>query len=323
MGSVGIVANPQSGKDVRRLSSAAGQVSDGVKVDTVRQVTLAALEGGADLVLLAADRSNIAARAINGIGDRVELVEGPATGSRLDSIDAAEQMRKRDVTVTIGLGGDGTCRDLATGWPSMPLIAMSTGTNNAYPKMLNPTAAGLAAGHLAAGSVAVADVASDSKRIVIDDGDREHYALVDVALIQTNAVGARAVTDSASVRWVLACLAQPTSTGLSSVVARNQLVGPDDDGAVMVMLASADDGNAGEPVRAPLSPGEFSTVWVTDTQHVPEGDSVELSGTGVLAFDGERECLFREGTVAHVDRLGPQVIDVGATLQRALDPEGR
>ena len=168
MGSVGIVANPQSGKDLRRLSSAAGHVSDGVKVDIVRQLTLAALEAGAEHVVLAADRSNIAARAIIGIDDGVELLEGPASGSRLDSVDAAEQMRKREVTTVIGLGGDGTSRDLASGWPAIPLIAMSTGTNNAFPHMLNPTAAGLAAGYLAAGAVPIPDVSIESKRIVID-----------------------------------------------------------------------------------------------------------------------------------------------------------
>lgn len=313
MGDVGIVVNPQSGKDLRRLTSSAGQVSDGVKVDVVRQVTAGALEAGAEQVVLAADRSNIAARAVAGFDSRIRLLEGPATGSRLDSVEAAKQLRDNDVAVVVGLGGDGTCRDLASGWPTLPLIAMSTGTNNVYPAMLNPTAVGLAAGHLAAATVAVADVSTASKRIVIDDGNSERYALVDVALVETNAVGARAVTEPQLLRWVLACRADPASTGLSAVAAQAQLCAADDDGGVLVHV-----GPGGRPIRAPLSPGTFHTLGVTSVVPIAEGEAAALTGNGVLAFDGERECHFVPGSVARIDRLGPQLVDIDRVLRAAV-----
>ena len=125
------------------------------------------------------------------------------------------------------------------------------------------------------------------------------------------------MTDPASVRWVLACLAEPTSTGLSSIVARTHAIGRTDDGGALVTL-----GTGGRTVRVPLSPGQFCDLEVASSQRLSEGQRLPLDGVGVLAFDGERECFFTEGTVAHVDRLGPQLIDVGATLRRALDPEG-
>lgn len=309
---VGIIANPQSGKDLRRLTSAAGQVSDGVKVDIVRQLVLGALEAGVERVLLTADRGNLGARASVEFDSRVELLDGPATGSRLDSVDGAEQLAKHDAVV-IGLGGDGTSRDLATGWPGLPLIALSTGTNNVFPKVLNPTAAGLAAGHIATGNVALDDVAVESKRIVVVDGVRERCALVDVALIGTNAVGARAVTDPSTVRWVLAAIAEPATTGLSTIAAQVGRRSRTDPGALLVRL-----GPGGRTVRAATSPGEFHTLEVTEVIEVEEGEEVALNGIGVLAFDGEREVPLSPGSVAIVDRLGPLLIDVDATLRAAV-----
>lgn len=317
MGIVGIVANPQSGKDMRRLTSAAGQVSDGAKVDIVRQVAIGALECGADRVVMAADRSDIATRAAAGLGSLVELLPGPATGSHLDTVDAARRLRKLDASVVVGLGGDGTCRDLADGWPALPLIAVSTGTNNVYPLLLNPTAAGMAAGHLATDVVALEAVSVPSKRIVIDHRDGERYALVDVALVETNAVGARAVTDPGALRWILACQAGPDATGMSAVVARAEPVEPADDGAVLVRL-----GPGGHPVRAPLAPGMFHTFEISAVERVVEGESVPLDGTGVLAFDGERECIIEPGMRASIDRLGPQLVDIGLVLRAAQTPVG-
>ena len=317
MGTVGIIANPHAGKDLRRLTSAAGQVSDGAKIDIVRQCTLGALEGGAEQVLISADRSGIAERATHRLDERVQLFEGPATGSRLDTVDAARQLRKREVAAVIGLGGDGTCRDLATGWPQIPLIAISTGTNNMYPRSLNPTASGLAAGRLASGAFTVDEVSVESKRIVVDDGVAERYALVDIALVATNAVGARAVVDEDSLRWVLACLATPASTGLSSIAGQTTTIGHGDAGAVLVTL-----GPGGTKRRAALSPGEFRTFSELSSQLIDEGMTIELDGDGVLAFDGERESPLTAGTSAHVDRLGPQHIDIDRTLSLGLNRKG-
>lgn len=313
---VGIVANPQSGKDLRRLTSAAGQVSDGVKVDIVRQLILGALEAGVEQVIVSSDRGSIGARAASEFTARVELLDGPATGSRLDTVDAAEQFAKHDAIV-IGLGGDGTARDLAAGWPGLPLIALSTGTNNVFPQVLNPTAAGLAAGHVAANHVPLADVTTESKRIlVLDDDGNERCALVDVALIDTNAVGARAVTDASTVRWVLACIAEPATTGLSTIVAQVGLRSRSDPGALMVEFGA--DGRA---VRAPTSPGSFSTLSVTNVREIDEGTPILLEGSGVLAFDGEREIALSPGSVATVDRLGPLLIDTARSL-RAVAAKG-
>ncbi len=157
------------------------------------------------------------------------------------------------------LGGDGTCRDVAIGWPDAPLVAISTGTNNVYPQALDGTAAGCAAGLVAAGEVPLAGVARRTKRLVVTGDGFTDIALVDVALIDTAFTGARAVTDPATVRAVVACVALPAATGLSAIAGRVCPVGRWEPGGVMVSL----DATARRGVRVPIGPGSFATVGVS------------------------------------------------------------
>jgi predicted polyphosphate/ATP-dependent NAD kinase len=56
-------------------------------------------------------------------------------------------MHAQGVACVIVIGGDGTSRVVAKGSQEMPLIPLSTGTNNAFPRFLESTLAGLAAGY--------------------------------------------------------------------------------------------------------------------------------------------------------------------------------
>ena len=60
-------------------------------------------------------------------------------------------MRARDVSVLVTLGGDGTNRTVCGVWPEATLVPMSTGTNNVFPSLTEPTVAGAAAGLVATG----------------------------------------------------------------------------------------------------------------------------------------------------------------------------
>ena len=83
-------------------------------------------------------------------------------------------MWKAQVGAVVVLGGDGTCRDVAIGWPDAPLIAISTGTNNVFPSTVDGTTAGVAAGLVATGAVPVDTVGRQAKRVslAIDDPSR-------------------------------------------------------------------------------------------------------------------------------------------------------
>ena len=123
MSTVGIIVNPHAGKDIRRLVSAAGHTSDATKVGIMRRVAAGAIEQGAQRVLMSTDTHHLAERAVEGLGGNIEFVDSPLTGSHLDTVAAAAAMWKQHADVVVALGGDGTCRDVATGWPEVPLIA--------------------------------------------------------------------------------------------------------------------------------------------------------------------------------------------------------
>ena len=314
---VGVIINPHAGKDIRRLVSAAGQTSDAVKIGIVRRAVVGALEQGAERVLLSSDTHQLAERAVEGLDGPIEFVESPLTGSHLDTIAAARSMWKEQAGAIVALGGDGTCRDVATGWPDAPLIAISTGTNNVFPTALDGTTAGVAAALVATGSIDIADASHQSKRVAlrIDDPSRDtvrhETALVEAALIDTAFVGARAVNDPATIRWVVAAIAEPASTGVASIAGRVHPVDRRADGGVLIRL-----GTGGRRVRVPLAPGTFATVDVLSVEPLAFGEPVEVPGGGVLAFDGERTIpVSTDGTITvSIEASGPRMIDVEAAL---------
>ncbi len=322
---VGIIVNPHAGKDIRRLVSAAAHTSDAVKIGIMRRVVAGAIEQGAERVLLSTDTHRLAERAAEGVDGRIEFVESPLTGSRHDTIAAARSLWKHDVGALVVLGGDGTCRDVATGWPDAPLIAISTGTNNVFPSTVDGTTAGVAAALVATGAVPIESVSRPAKRIAlrIDDPSREAVvhedALVEAALIATTFVGARAVSDPTSIRWVVACISNPASTGLASIAGRVHPLGRDDPGGVVLHFGSAASESFRRRVRVPLAPGTFSTLDVAAVRPIGLSEAIELCGGGVLAFDGERtRPVSAEAAIAvSIERSGPRVIDADATLTAA------
>jgi len=323
MGHVGVIVNPWAGKDVRRLHAPSGHTSDTTKIAIVRRIVVAAVDCGAVHVHLARDASQIAARAIAGLDDsvteHVSLIDGPGTGSALDTRRAAAQLADIGCDVVVVLGGDGTCRDVAIGWPDVAMIAISTGTNNVFPSAIDATSAGTAAGLVANGSVGVGRVSAAAKRLhvrvttaagveVVD------AALVDVALIAGSVVGARAVLHGSSVQAVVAAIATPTSTGLSSIAGRLRPLGRHEPGAVAVRL-----GGNERRIRVPLVPGSVDVLAVDSVEDLADGDSFHLHGPGVLAYDGERERVLTDtaSAVVTLGQDGPRVIDVNCTLQYA------
>lgn len=318
MGSVGIIVNPWAGKDVRRFHAPVGHTPDTAKIGTLRRIAIASLQAGADTVCIGRDVSRIAERAAHGIEGAV-LVDGPGTGSPLDTRRAAAQFAERGCSPVVVLGGDGTCRDVAMGWPEVTMIPISTGTNNVFPRFIDGSSAGTAAGLVACGAVDSGAVSSRAKRLVIDivfeDGVTvQDIALVDAALIDDVGIGARAVVRPSSVRCVVAVIAEPASTGLSSIAGRTHPLGRNEEGAVVVRL-----GGDRRRVQVPIVPGSFDVLGIDRIDLLPTGGSVELRGPGVLAYDGERDRVLPAGTwvTVTVEHTGPVIIDVDRALRHA------
>jgi hypothetical protein len=154
--------------------------------------------------------------------------------------------------------------------------------------------------------------------VAVDDPARStvtlEHALVEAALVGTPFVGARAVSDPTTIRWVVACIADPASTGLASIAGRIHPIGRTEPGGVLITL-----GPGHRRVRVPLAPGSFATLDVADVQPLDASTPITLPGGGVIAYDGERTTPVSAGATISVtiETSGPRVLDVDRILATA------
>ena len=148
MGKIGLLANPASGKDVRRLVARASVFDNQEKRAIVRRVLVGAIASGADEFVYHNDAHGIVEAALedSGVSTSATPTDSTQMGTALDTISAARAMQAAGCDVVITLGGDGTNRAFCLGWPDAPLIPISTGTNNVFPNLYEATIAGAAAG---------------------------------------------------------------------------------------------------------------------------------------------------------------------------------
>jgi len=316
--SVGIIANPASGKDIRRLVAHASMFDNGEKSNIIRRVLLGLVEAGVENVLYMPDPNHLvdgAAERLDLGGLSLESVPIPGAASAIDTERAAAAMSDAACAVVITLGGDGTNRAVARGWRDVPLIAISTGTNNVFPVMVEGTLAGVAAGLVARGAVSLEEAASQTKTIHVQiEGESDDLALVDAALLDERWIGSRAVWQPHQLRQLLLARAEPASLGLSAIGGLLCPVEQRDDSGLLVVA-----GGNGMVVSAPIVPGNYLDVPVGAFRRVALGESLDWTGPGVLAFDGERDRRLQPGQQARlsVHRNGPRVLSIDRVLHLA------
>jgi predicted polyphosphate/ATP-dependent NAD kinase len=245
----------------------------------------------------------------------VEAVKTPRTSSALDTEHATRAMRDEGCSMVVTLGGDGTNRAAARGWRDMPVIPISTGTNNVFPSMVEGTIAGMAAGLVASGAVPLDHVSRMSKTVTVEiEGGEDDLALIDAALLDGSFVGSRAIWTAGVLRSVVLTRADPAGVGLTSLGGLTQPVGSDDDSGLLVRC-----GEGKGSVMAPVAPGLMESVPLSEVRRLQVGESVTVEGPGVLAFDGERERTLKPGQHATLTlkRDGPWLIDVRKTMNVA------
>ena len=109
MTTVGLIANPLAGKDVRRFVSAASLNSDRSKIEILKRCVLGAVDAGAEKILLANDFRNLTIRAVEGLNldGKIEEILFHPEGRRTDTTEAAKIFKEEGVKSVISLGGDG------------------------------------------------------------------------------------------------------------------------------------------------------------------------------------------------------------------------
>ncbi len=317
---VGIIANPLSGRDVRRYAARGSHVTPESKRDQVARAVIGAVAGGARRVLVMREPFRISIQAVENlrIDAEIEVIDVDARLDAGDTTRVAREMRERGCGALVVLGGDGTNRAVAKAWDGAPLVPLSTGTNNVFPKMLEATSAGAAAGLVAAGRVDLEAVALRAKVVRLARADAEDdLALIDATFVEGDRVGNYMPFEPERLRRIVLARADPAAVGNSPI---GGLLLPctaeDDFGVVVDCVPHAAGGKA---LLVPISPGLYRKVHVADVRRVALGEEVEMSGEGVVALDGDREHEVAHGEllVLRVERSGPFVIDTQRALARA------
>ena len=308
-GPVGLIVNPESGRDVRRMLSPVALVSRTAKMQMVQRVVLGSVAAGAGEFVYMTDPHGLVEAALAGRrGDWVAHPAGsPVTGRWSDTMAAAAAMRDKGCAVVVTLGGDGTNRAAALGWPDLPVVAVSTGTNNAFPRLVDPSAAGAAAGLVSSGAVALAEVAERVAVLDVTGAGRADRALVDVILLDARFVGTGAVWDPGSLVAAVVGRPDPTAMGMAGLAG----LALGSAGPVLCRF-----GPGGRRLRAPLVAGRFVTVPVTEARTLSPGERPRWRGPAAVALDGERLWMLaadQEVEVA-VNRKGPWLVDVARAL---------
>ena len=236
----GVVANPASGKDVRRLVARASVFDNQEKQAIVERALIGAEAAGASEFAYLDDPNGIVASAVRENGRLcAKPLDTTRTRTALDTITAARALKDLGCAVVITLGGDGTNRAFALGWPDAPLIPLSTGTNNVFPRLAEATLAGAAAGLIASGQLALGEVAAQQKAVQVTvDDERLDLALIDAVLSRERFVGARALLEPAQLDTALLTRAEPAAVGITAI------------GGLLQSLAAGCRGRAAAPLRS-------------------------------------------------------------------------
>ncbi len=317
MSAIGIVANPASGKDVRRLVARASVFDNREKCAIIRRALTGAVNAGADKFVYLDDSHNIAGGALDELDVEVEAtcIPNAGTNSALDTLRGAEALKGKCDAVLI-LGGDGTSRAFVKGWRTANLLPLSTGTNNVFPRLSEATVAGAAIGILAAGGVTEEEVMQPVKIIDVEiEGEAPDIALIDAVVTNDMFIGSRALLDGAAISRIFLTRAEPMAVGMTSVGGLMQPLPEEEDAGLSLEL-----GKGGrKKIHAPIAPGLYDTLRVRSCKPVGFGETISFEGPCVLAFDGEREREVQAGqkVTMSISRTGPAVLNIEKAMQLA------
>jgi len=321
-GSVGIIANPASGKDIRRLVAHGSVFDNQEKVNIIRRVLIALDSLGVEQVFVMPDYADMGLRAAEDINLalRVDLLDFDTQGRQEDSTAAARLLAEMDVGCIITLGGDGTNRVVAKACRDIPLVPISTGTNNVFPCMVEGTIAGLAAGVVASGLVDAGKVCRRAPILeILREGDPIDIALVDAVITDDLYAGARAVWDVGRIKEIFLARSTPSAVGFSSVGGILCPLPRDSRLGVHIEIGPGEN-----TIRSQIAPGKICRLPIAKYRTFEALEEVPIeSRQGMIALDGEREIALtpKDRFAVRLNPQGPLVVDIEKALEAAS--EGR
>ncbi|MEC9252897.1 MAG: NAD(+)/NADH kinase [Pseudomonadota bacterium] len=324
MSAIAICVNPMSGRDVRRLAARATNMTHEAKRDIVARIAAGADSVGVNEIYIVDEPFRIASMALDWMPLKAKVVtlEIELHHDATDTERAVRAFVGEGVEVIVSLGGDGTNRIIARSAPQLELIPLSTGTNNVFPSMVEPTTAGVVAALAAMGRFsddATRGIRNRAKVLhtAFSDGIND-IALIDAVQLRDDFVGNLLPYDEAKLKKILLTRALPDRVGMSPVGGLISVVEEKDDFGLLVEVGEMEDSEVF--IRVPLSPGFFKDVAISRSQRVDLGEKVTFEGEGILALDGDREHKLgnKRSVAATIRRDGPWVYDVGAAMRYAV-----
>jgi hypothetical protein len=334
-GKVAICVNPMSGRDVRRLAARATNMTHEAKRDLVARIAAGAEAAGATDFYITREPYNIANLALElmPLKARVHVLDVPLQNNAGDTERAIAAFLAEGVRTFVSLGGDGTNRAIVRAFGprcgEVTLLPLSTGTNNVFPVLTEPTIVGMAAGLDCRGRLPEPSLRARCKVLHVR-GTCGHgrpvddVGLIDAVLLRDDHVGNLLPFDAQRIPQLLLTRAEATGIGMSPIGGLIDEVLEGDDLGLLVTLGEDRRGAAGEAAlrrfQAPVSPGLFAAVAVAGTQRLPLGTPVLFHGPGVLALDGDRDHkLPADGALTvTIERSGPMVLDAAAAIRWAV-----
>ena len=272
-GSVGIIANPASGKDIRRLVAHGSTFDNNEKINIVRRVLIALDSLAIERVWFMPDLYGIVPRAAEPLSLSLELERLPMVvlGNPGDSHEAARRLVDLGAGAVVTLGGDGTNRVVAKGCGDIPMTPISTGTNNVFPRMIEGTLGGIAAGLIASGRVAIEEGGFRAPRLdVYLDGELKDMALIDAVTSHHAWIGARALWEPAHLREIVLSRVAAAEIGICGM---GGLLHPEAVGRNLGVHLVIGDG--GRRIVTPMAPGLMKTIPIACSTLIEPGTSVD------------------------------------------------
>ncbi len=300
---IGIIANPVSARDIRRVIAHANNLQIADRVNILLRLLASAGSCGVDKAVMMPDRGGISAMLSRSL-DRevrtnhrfpvVEFLDMEVGSTVDDTLRAARLMLEAGVEAIVVLGGDGTHRAVVRGCRDVPIAGLSTGTNNAFPEMREPTITGIAVGLFASGRLTAEQALVPNKVLEVSiDGGRSHdIALVDAVISTERCIGARALWKTENLRALYVTYADPEAIGMSAIAGLLEPLGRREPGGWAIEL-SDDPARRRLVLHAPIAPGMVRPVGVAGWTRMPADRPVRVvQEAGVVALDGERELTF-------------------------------
>ncbi|MDD1783859.1 NAD(+)/NADH kinase [Enterovibrio sp. ZSDZ35] len=297
---VGIIANPISARDIRRVIAKGANLQLTDRANMVLRILAGLAQGGVEHVVMMPERAGLRTHIARGLHQAsldsfnmpsVSWLDMSVTSTAQDTLEASRAMKALGVAAIVVLGGDGTHRLVVKACGNIPISGVSSGTNNAFPPLTEPTITGIATGLAVSGKIPPSQAFEANKLLEVRVNDTPDIALVDVAVVQERFIGARAVWRPESLRELFVTFADPTLIGLSSIAG---LIQPITRKAPVGMhLTFTNPPYALFSVNAPLAPGLMTPVHIERSQ-LFESDLLitPVSQQGSFALDGERELPF-------------------------------